>query len=311
MSTKSKLSGLGLASDPAISQYLKSIDKYDLLEDAVTKNEIRSMLRHRDAIVSGHLKLVVKIAIDIFQIHHWQSRAFNLLDLIQEGNVTILQCIDSFDPNGTAKFSTYLANAVRNNLKAYIREHTGALNLSKSEAHRTIHYNYKQVKDLYDDPDVSTREIADTFQVSERDIELIMNKDNFSQYQEDPVIDVYDQMLDHNNIGMAPMDDDGNYMDPYDVDADSCGQQSINPEANLIYKEELENLRIKIDEFRETLNNKQLIVFDHCIFSDTPQAEIASRLYMTPQSISNMKNRIMKAARNYFTLDDLKSITEV
>lgn len=310
MTQQSKLKGIGYESNSSLEKYLNKVSKYLILTDDETDTKIDEINSRIDAIIKGNLKLIVSVAINIYQSWIEKGRVFDLMDLIQVGNETALDCIHTYDADKDAKFSTYLVTSVRNNIMRYIRENTGALNLSKSEAHRTIHYNLSVIKDLYKDPDVTTEEIAATYNVSERDIELILNKDNFKQYLEDPITDVYDQMLRLDNIGMVPYNDDGEYNDPFEVPFDNDDVTLVNPESSAIHNEELLNLRIKIDEFRDTLSPKHLVVFDSFIYGDCTRQEVADSLGISPNSVTKMKSRILVNARTFFTLEDLKALEE-
>ncbi|MDZ7581466.1 MAG: sigma factor [Deltaproteobacteria bacterium] len=53
-----------------------------------------------DALVTSNLRLVVKIALEFQRV--WMQ---NLLDLIQEGNIGLMQAVRKFDPYKNVRFS--------------------------------------------------------------------------------------------------------------------------------------------------------------------------------------------------------------
>jgi len=85
-------------SNPALHRYLQEISQYELLTREET-DELAVRFREdgdQDAayrLVSSNLRLVVKVAMD-FQ-KYWMQ---NFMDLIQEGNVGLVQATKKFDP---------------------------------------------------------------------------------------------------------------------------------------------------------------------------------------------------------------------
>src|SRR3712207_6533314 len=73
-----------------------SDDERRRLEQTVAKGE-----HARDALVAAHLRLVVRIA------RQYTSRGVSLLDLIQEGNIGLLQAAEHFEPEHGVRFATY------------------------------------------------------------------------------------------------------------------------------------------------------------------------------------------------------------
>ena len=87
--------------------YLREVSRFPLL---APEEEVELARRVRDQgdsdaafrIISSHLRLVVKIAMD-FQ-RRWMQ---NVLDLIQEGNLGLMKAAEKFEPERGFKFSTY------------------------------------------------------------------------------------------------------------------------------------------------------------------------------------------------------------
>lgn len=92
--------------DP-LQRYLAEVSRYELL----TREEEISLAKRvqedgdPDAayrLTASNLRLVVKIAMEFQRI--WMQ---NLLDLIQEGNIGLMQAVKKFDPYKNVKFSYY------------------------------------------------------------------------------------------------------------------------------------------------------------------------------------------------------------
>ena len=95
-----------------LSKYLKEIRRYEILSPEAEK---KIALRHveegdRDAahaLITANLRLVVKIA---FQYHRQWA---NVLDLIQEGNIGLVEALERYDPYRGIRFSSYAQYWIR------------------------------------------------------------------------------------------------------------------------------------------------------------------------------------------------------
>lgn len=89
----------------AISLYLNQIRKYPLLtsdeEKELAKRIANGDEQAREKFINSNLRLVVSIA------KKYPTETFDLLDLIQEGNLGLLKAVDMFDYTKGIKFSTY------------------------------------------------------------------------------------------------------------------------------------------------------------------------------------------------------------
>ena len=89
----------------ALSSYLKEIARYPSLTYA-EEQELAKKIKNGDKeakekFINSNLKLVVFVA------KKYQTEKFELLDLIQEGNMGLLKAVEMFDYTKGFKFSTY------------------------------------------------------------------------------------------------------------------------------------------------------------------------------------------------------------
>lgn len=89
----------------SIKMYFKEISKYPLLSTLETEEFIVRAKSGdkvaRDKLINSNLRLVVSIA------KKYANKGVPLLDLIQEGNIGLINTIDKFDLNMGCRFSTY------------------------------------------------------------------------------------------------------------------------------------------------------------------------------------------------------------
>ena len=86
--------------------YFKQIGNYPLL---TPEEEIELITaaqngdnKAREKVINSNLRLVVSIA----KKYH-KNAGMSFLDIVQEGNIGLMKCIDKYDPNAGYRFSTY------------------------------------------------------------------------------------------------------------------------------------------------------------------------------------------------------------
>jgi len=85
--------------------YIKDINYYPLLsfkeEQELARKCKQGDKEARDKLIKSNLKLVIKIALQYYR------PPYNLMDLIQEGNIGLITAVDKFDYKKKLRFSTY------------------------------------------------------------------------------------------------------------------------------------------------------------------------------------------------------------
>lgn len=111
----------------AIQGYLKDIGRYSIL----TKEEEITLFEQlkagdtsaRDKIISANLRLVIRLA------RHFEGRGVSLEDLIQEGNIGLMEVISKFDHTLGFRFSTYAAFWIRQAMQVAVRKQATLIRL--------------------------------------------------------------------------------------------------------------------------------------------------------------------------------------
>ena len=153
--------------DSALGDYLKAIKQYELLtaaEERALGEEIQAAAqadeqmardeidgreyqkiqlraaRARDRMVHANLRLVISVA------KNFRNRGLPMEDLVEEGNVGLMNAVDRFDPSVGSRFSTYasywidqaIRRAVQNatqmiHIPSYLMEQIGHMRLAMRE----------------------------------------------------------------------------------------------------------------------------------------------------------------------------------
>ncbi|MDY7037077.1 MAG: sigma-70 family RNA polymerase sigma factor, partial [Thermodesulfobacteriota bacterium] len=152
--------------------YMLEIKHYRLL---TREEEIELAIRVREKqdqkaayqLVTSNLRLVVKIAMDFHR--YWTQ---NLLDLIQEGNVGLLQAVRKFDPYRGIKFSYYASFWIKAYILKFIMENWKLVKIGTTQTQRKLFYNLAKEKEkliaegFYPEP----RLLAERLDVKEEEV---------------------------------------------------------------------------------------------------------------------------------------------
>jgi RNA polymerase sigma-32 factor len=157
-------------SDP-LTRYMAELAKHP----PISREEEHALaLRWRESgdveaarlLVLANLRLVVKIAME------YRRAWTNTLDLIQEGNVGLLQATHRFDPYQGVKLSTYAAYWIRAFILKYILDNIRMVRLGKTRAERKLFFRLnKERRELERRGfEVGPKLLAERLEVSESDV---------------------------------------------------------------------------------------------------------------------------------------------
>src|SRR5712691_11697206 len=130
----------------AMQRYMAEVSRHPLL----TREEEHDLaVRFRETqdpriayrLVTANLRLVVKIA------HEYRRAHRNLLDLVQEGNVGLLQAVKKYDPYRGVKLSSYAAWWIRAYMLKFILNNWRLVKIGTTQAQRKLFFNLRKEKD--------------------------------------------------------------------------------------------------------------------------------------------------------------------
>ena len=132
------------SSDP-YAAYMASLRHQPRLDREEEHRLAVEYLRTHDAkiatkLITSNLKLVVKLA------HEYTRAGKNLLDLIQEGNVGLVQAVEKYDPNRGVKLSSYAAWWIRAYILRYILQNARIVRLGTTATQRKLFFNLRKEK---------------------------------------------------------------------------------------------------------------------------------------------------------------------
>jgi RNA polymerase sigma-32 factor len=137
----------GLESVPrdTLARYYTEVGRYPLLsreEELALAQRVHASGDPEAAqkLVLSNLRLVVKIALEYRRV--WT----NVLDLIQEGNVGLLQGVKRFDPTRGVKLSSYASYWIRAYLLKYLIDNIRMVRVGSSRAERKLFFQLSRAR---------------------------------------------------------------------------------------------------------------------------------------------------------------------
>jgi RNA polymerase sigma-32 factor len=155
----------------ALARYMAQLRLYAPISREQEQELARRWVEKRDAeagrrLVLANLRLVVKIAME------YRRAWVNTLDLIQEGNLGLLQAVQRFDPYQEVKLSTYAAYWIRAYILKYLIDNIRLVRLGSTRAERKLFFRLnrekRELERLGFQP--TPKLIAERLDVNERDV---------------------------------------------------------------------------------------------------------------------------------------------
>jgi RNA polymerase sigma-32 factor len=91
-------------------------------------------------LIEAYARFVLRIA--------WKFRGYGLPvgDLVQEGNIGLMEAAQRFDPDREARFSTYASWWIMAAIQDYILRHTSMVRIATTPAQRRLFFNLRRVR---------------------------------------------------------------------------------------------------------------------------------------------------------------------
>src|SRR5690606_26907412 len=242
--------------DP-LARYMAEISRYPLLSreeehELAVKYFTEGDLEAAYRLVTANLRLVVKIA------YEYRRAAFNVLDLIQEGNVGLMHAVRKYDPFKGVKLSTYAAWWIRAYILRFIMDNWRMVKLGTTEAQRKLFFNLRkeQRKLAAEGFTVGPKLLAERLGVSEEEVVEM------------------DRRLSGDEVWIdAPVGEEGERSI-----GDALPAPSHRADEALGDEQIKAALREEMAAFAETLDERERFIFENRLTSDEP---------MTLQEIGN------------------------
>jgi RNA polymerase sigma-32 factor len=265
--------------DP-LQRYLAEIRRYELLTRAEEHELAVRFKEEQDVeaaykLVTANLRLVVMIA------REYQRAFRNLLDLIQEGNIGLIEAVKNFDPYRGIRFPSYAVWWIRAYIIRYVMNNWRMVKLGTTQAQRKLFFNLQKEKDRLEAQgfDVGPKLIAQRLDVKESE-----------------VIEM-EQRLSGRDLSVdAPIDSgqDGTLLD-------FIPAREATTEDEVAAAESRQLIVRKIRAFGETLDGKDRVIFESRLMAEKPLTlqEIGDQYGISRERVRQIEARIKKKLKSY------------
>jgi RNA polymerase sigma-32 factor len=271
-----------LARADPMAAYMAEVRRHRLLtreeEDALARRyRATGDLEAAAHLVSANLRLVVKLA------HQYHRNPLSLLDLIQEGNIGLMQAVKKFDPDRGVKLSTYAAWWIRAYVLRYIMDNWKMVKIGTTEAQRKLFFKLRQEQErlLQQGYEPSPKLLAERLNVTEQDVVEM------------------DQRLGPDEVSIdAPVGEDG----------DTTRGERLLPSSGIqaaderLASEELKQVfRQKLEAFGKTLDGKEKYIFEKRLTAEEPMTlqDIGTHFGVSRERARQIEAALVGRMRDY------------
>lgn len=266
--------------DP-LQHYLAEISNYPLLTREEELTLTQSYYETGDSriasrLVTSNLRLVVKIALDFQKF--WMQ---NFLDLIQEGNLGLMQAVKKFDPYKGVKFSYYASFWIKAYILKFIMDNWRLVKIGTTQAQRKLFYNLHKEKERlralnYEEV---PKLISERLNVTEKDV-----------IEMDQRMGSWEVSLD------APVREDSE-----ESHMDFLPSYGAPVETQVAMGEIESRLRESLVAFQDQLQGKELEIFEQRIVADEPKTlqELGTQFGVSRERVRQIEARIKKKLRRF------------
>jgi RNA polymerase sigma-32 factor len=233
----------------------------------------------RDAarqLIVANLRLVVKIAME------YRRAWTNALDLIQEGNLGLLQAVQRFDPYQGTKLSSYAAYWIRAYVLKYLIDNIRLVRLGTSRAQRKLFFRLNREKRELERQgyEVGPKLLAERLDVSE-----------------DDVVDMERRLAESELSLDAPVQEEADSATFGDFIA--AGGQSAEEHVG---SDELRRVFMAhVREFAAELDDRERQIIERRILAEEPETlqEIGDEFGVTRERVRQLEARVVEKLRSY------------
>jgi RNA polymerase sigma-32 factor len=274
--------GRALARLDALQAYMREVQRHPLL----TPDEEHSLaVRYAETgdvtaaarLVTANLRLVVKIA------YEYRRAYKNMMDLIQEGNIGLMQAVKKYDPYRGVKLSSYSAWWIRAYMLRFILNNWRLVKIGTTQAQRKLFFNLNKEK---------ARLSAMGIEPTHAEIAKRLNVEESEVIEMDRRLARSDASLD------APLGDSD---DKTTTRLELLPAFDASPDRLAESAEISHILRERLEEFRKTLGGKDIVIFDKRLTADEPLTlqELGDEFGVSRERVRQLEARLTGRLREF------------
>jgi len=273
--------GQSLVRQDSLSAYLAEIRRYPVLSREEEHELAVRYFEHgdRDAayrLITSNLRLVVMIA------REYQRAFHNLLDLIQEGNVGLLEAVKKFDPYRGVRLPSYAVWWIRAYVIRYIMNNFRLVKVGTTQAQRRLFFNLQKEKAKLEAEGFKPTPALIAGKLGVKEAEVLEMEQRMSGGSEVSTDAPLSAEGDGRVIDLLPNDE----ADAEDIVAD---------------REFYSMMRAKLAEFGATLEGREKEIFEERLMAEDPITlqELGERYGVSRERVRQIEDALKRKLREY------------
>jgi RNA polymerase sigma-32 factor len=286
-----EVGGKALVPFDPLQRYLTEIRRFPVLSReeehklAVEYKEFGN-LEAAYKLVLGNLRLVVMIA------REYQKAFKNLLDLIQEGNMGLMEAVKNFDPYRGVRFPSYAVWWIRAYIIRYIMSDWRMVKIGTTQAQRKLFFNLQKEKEKLEAEGITPgpKLLAQRLNVKEDEVVEMEQRLGGRDLSLDVPIGEGDEAT---LLNFLPDDKQG-------------------PEEQYAETQYRQLLSEKMAQFAKSLKDKELVIYRERLLNEEPLTlrEIGEKYGISRERVRQIEERVKKKLKVYLS-KELKDFTAV
>jgi RNA polymerase sigma-32 factor len=271
--------GAVVAVDP-LSRYLAEIRRFPLLtreEEAVIARRYIKEKDPEDAyrLVTANLRLVVKIAFEFARATR------NALDLIQEGNVGLMEAVKNFDPEHGVRFPSYAVWWVRAYIYRYLINNSRLVKIGTTQAQRKLFFNLRKETERLEREGFKPQPLLLAHRMGVKESEVREMQERMGQSE-------------------VSLDQPAGASEETRL-LDVIPDAGHNPETETADREWRDFAREKVKQFAETLEGKELEIFNARLRAEDPETlhDIGVRFGISRERVRQIETRLKRRLKEF------------
>jgi RNA polymerase sigma-32 factor len=273
-----------LAKRDPMAVYMRETRRYPLLTPDEERALATRLVEHGDTqaarkLIEANLRLVVKIAYEYRRAHK------NLLDLVQEGNIGLIQAVSKFDPYRGVKLSSYAAFWIRAYILKFILNNWRLVKIGTTQAQRKLFFNLRKEREKLEQlgfqPTAAL--LAEKLDVPEKEVIEMERRLAAPEASLDaPIGSGNDDEGTRTRLDYLPSEDD-------------------RPDRVVAQSEFSQLLRGKLETFAATLEGREQTIFRERWLTEEPLTlqEIGDRYQVSRERARQLERRMLDRLKKY------------
>ena len=229
--------------DNDLVSYVNKVSQFPLLSEEEELRLAEEWFYHQDlsaaqSLVTSHLRLVVKIAMD------FKGYGMAIMDLISEGSIGLMHAVKKFDPTKGFRLSTYAMWWIKASIQEYVLKSWSLVKVGTTSAKRKLFFSLRKLKKQIQGTEIdylkseTANKIAKTFSIPVRDVEEMHQH-----------ISSHDTSL---NSLQSTFDDNSSELQDFVTDNDETYEQRYSDAQDRDYK-----IKIILNAIRSSLTERE------------------------------------------------------